>query len=64
VLSGQEVPSSDSTGCTSGCTSEANADQGDPVATLAAALLGMTPADRARLAALLLGQQPGKDGKA
>jgi hypothetical protein len=60
-LSGQEVTSSSSAGCTSGCTSEAKTYQVDPVATLAAALLRLTPADRARLAAVLLGQQSEKD---
>jgi hypothetical protein len=44
-------------GCTSGCTSEGKPEQADPLATLAAALLGLSPADRARLAATLLGQQ-------
>jgi hypothetical protein len=32
--------------------------EGDPLALLAAALLGLSAADRARLAAMLLGQQP------
>ena len=40
-----------------GCISEAKTEQIDPVAALAAALLGLSPADRARLAALLLGGQ-------
>jgi hypothetical protein len=43
-------------GCTSGCTSEAKPDQPDPLATLAAALLALSAADRARLVAPLLGQ--------
>jgi hypothetical protein len=32
----------------------------DPLAALAAALLGLSPADRTRLAALLLGQAEGE----
>jgi hypothetical protein len=35
------------------------ADQGDPLAKLAAALLALTPADRARLAAMLTGHPTG-----
>jgi hypothetical protein len=51
--------------CTPVCTSEANPQQTDPVAALAAALLGLSPADRARLAALLVGRQERQDeGKA
>jgi hypothetical protein len=41
-------------GCTSGCTSEAKVGQTDPVAALAAALHGLSPEDRARLAAMLV----------
>jgi hypothetical protein len=41
----------------SGCTTEGKPQQADPLAPLAAALLGLSPADRARLAAMLLGQQ-------
>ena len=55
VLSDQDVTSSDANCCTIGCTSEAKTAQPDVVATLAAALLAMTPADRARLTAILLG---------
>jgi hypothetical protein len=33
-------------------------EQADPVAALAAALLALSAEDRARLAAMLLGQQP------
>jgi hypothetical protein len=43
--------------CTSGCTSEAKTEQTDPVAALAAALLGLSPEDRARLAAMLVSAQ-------
>jgi hypothetical protein len=38
-------------------TAGAPADQGDPLAKLAAALLTLSPADRARLAAMLTGHQ-------
>jgi hypothetical protein len=50
----------DADGCTAGCTSAAGTDNADPLAPLAAALLGLSPADRARLAAMLLGQQTGQ----
>ena len=46
--------------CTASCTSEPKPEQTDPLAPLAAALLGLSPADRARLAAMLLGQQTGQ----
>jgi hypothetical protein len=46
-------------GCTNRCTSEGKTDRADPVAALAAALLGLSPEDRARLAAILLGNQQG-----
>jgi hypothetical protein len=39
--------------CTSGCTTEPKSEQADPVAALAAALLGLSPEDRVRLAAML-----------
>jgi hypothetical protein len=42
----------DSSACTPACTGEAKSEQTDPVAALAA-LLTLTPADRARLAAIL-----------
>ena len=45
--------------CTTACTNEGKPEQPDPLAALAAALLGLSPADRARLAALLLGQPEG-----
>jgi hypothetical protein len=53
------LTASDSSACTSACTSEAKNGQIDPVAALAAALLTLPPADRARLAALLTGQAEG-----
>src|SRR5262249_8594937 len=40
--------------CTPVCTREANSEQTHPLAALAAALLGLAPADRTRLAALLV----------
>jgi hypothetical protein len=46
-------------GCTSGCTDKENIEQPDRLAALAAALLSLSPADRARLAAMLLSQQEG-----
>jgi hypothetical protein len=51
--------SSPSFGCTSGCTGEAEIANAGTVEALAAALLGLSPADRARLAVLLLGQTLG-----
>jgi hypothetical protein len=42
--------------CTPACTSRGSTGQADPVAALATALLGLSPEDRARLAALLLHQ--------
>jgi hypothetical protein len=41
------------------CTSGGQPVQTDPLQALAAALIGLSPADRARLAAMLLGQQQG-----
>jgi hypothetical protein len=52
--------SSQQSGCTTGCTSEGKHQQPDPLEALAAVLLGLSPEDRARLAALLLGQQQGE----
>jgi hypothetical protein len=46
--------------CTAACTSEAEIvhdDRGDNLATLAAALLNLSPVERARLAALLVAGQ-------
>ena len=45
--------------CTAGCTSEPKPEQTDPLAPLAAALLGLSAEERARLVAMLLGQQQG-----
>jgi hypothetical protein len=44
--------------CTSACTSEAKSHSSGSLDALAAALLSLSPEDRARLAALLLGQHP------
>jgi hypothetical protein len=55
------LAATDPPACTPACTSEAKSDQIDPVAALAAALLSLSPTDRARLAALLIDkptQQP------
>jgi hypothetical protein len=46
--------------CTAACTNQAKTDEADPLGVLAAALLGLSPADRARLATMLLGQQMGQ----
>jgi hypothetical protein len=45
--------------CTPVCTNQADSGQPDHIGALAAALLGLPPADRARLAALLIGGQVG-----
>ncbi len=39
-------------------------DQGDPLAGLAAAIANLTPADRAKVAGMLAGQQQGGEGRA
>ena len=57
---GEGLAASASDACTGACTNEAKPEQADPLATLAAALLGLSPEDRARLAAMLLGQEEGK----
>jgi hypothetical protein len=46
--------------CTPGCTNPAETPKAGTVEALAAALLGLSPDDRARLTAMLLGQQEGK----
>jgi hypothetical protein len=69
---GQPVASDDGKGlaetpanvCTPVCTSEVKTQQGASLDQLAAALLTLSPEDRAKLAALLLGQQTGQgEGK-
>jgi hypothetical protein len=50
----------DPSACTSACTSKVKNDQDTTLETLAAALLTLSPADRAKLAAMLLGQQLGQ----
>ncbi len=54
----KRVTPSDPNGCTTGCTSETETAHADPVATIAAALLDLSPDDRARLASMLVGRQP------
>jgi hypothetical protein len=49
------LATSHNSACTYACTSEPKTDRADPVPNLAAALLVMTPTDRARLATLLVG---------
>jgi hypothetical protein len=56
-LERQAVTERDEPVCTPVCTNQASPPQTDPVAVLAAALLGLSPADRARLAAMLIGRQ-------
>ncbi len=64
LLPNQGDRESDPSVCTPVCTNQATDQQPDPVAALAAALMGLSPADRARLAALLVGQQTGQgEGK-
>src|SRR6266704_330097 len=46
----------DPAACTSDCTSEPENAHADPLETLAATLRNLSPADRARLAAMLTGQ--------
>jgi hypothetical protein len=63
-LSDQGVTSSPSSGCTTGCTSEPGNANAGTVEALAAALLGLSPAGRARLAAMLVANAaPADDGK-
>jgi len=52
--------SSPSSGCTSGCTSKAETPNVGTVEAIAASLLTLSPEDRARLAAMLLGKPPGQ----
>jgi hypothetical protein len=62
---GQPVASGDAKGlaetpaavCTPVCTSEVKTQQGTSLDQLAAALLTLSPEDRAKLAAMLFGQQ-------
>jgi hypothetical protein len=46
----------DPNACTAACTSKAESADADPLAQLAASLLALSPADRARLVAMLAGQ--------
>jgi hypothetical protein len=49
--------------CTAACTSEAKNENALTVEALAAAMLTLSQKDRARLAALLNGQQPAPEGR-
>jgi hypothetical protein len=53
-LSDQADTATPQSACTNACTSNPEQGQADPLAGLAAALLALSPADRARLAALLV----------
>jgi hypothetical protein len=59
---GKGLAESSPTVCTPVCTSNAGNAKTDTVATLAAALVSLSPGDRARLAALLTGQAEGEGG--
>ena len=60
VCSSQAHVNNPATVCTPVCTSTPKPEQDSPLDVLAATLLGLSPEDRARLAALLLGGQPGQ----
>jgi hypothetical protein len=62
TLEGKGLAATPPDRCTTRCTGRAETANAGTVETLAAALLSLSPADRARLAALLLGQQA--EGKA
>jgi len=59
-MSRMDDASSASFGCTTGCTSETKPEHAGSLEQLAAALEALSPADRARLAAIL-GQKAGED---
>jgi hypothetical protein len=61
-LTQQADTASQAVACTSACTRKAKPEKADLLAPLAAALLGLSQANRARLAAMLLEQHP--EGKA
>jgi hypothetical protein len=54
---GKGVAATISDACTTACTNQVQPENLDPLEPLAAVLLGLPAADRARLAAMLLGQQ-------
>ena len=60
-LPDKPLTSNPQTACTPACTGEAKSEQTDPVAAIADALAALTPADRARLAALLARQEGKQD---
>jgi hypothetical protein len=63
-LGTKEVAPSPSFRCTSGCTNNPQTAVEGDLEALAAALLALSPADCARLAALLAGQQSPPAGRA
>jgi hypothetical protein len=56
----QGVTHTPPTVCTPVCTSGQKVEQSAPLEALAAALLGLSTGDRAKLAAMLLGHQQGR----
>jgi hypothetical protein len=62
-LTGPEVEATPAAACTSACTSEGENENADTVDTLAVLLRGLSAADRARLAALLVVEQREGTGK-
>ena len=58
-----EVMATPTAACTSACTSKPKNDNAGSLEALAAALLGLAPEDRARLAAILI-QSSGEKSKA
>jgi hypothetical protein len=52
---GQEVAATPPSACTNACTENAKADNATKLDALASALLSLSPADRAKLAAMLTG---------
>jgi hypothetical protein len=59
TLSQQQDTSPQKSACSNACSSKPETGNGTGLEALAAALLGLAPEDRAKLAALLLGQQAG-----
>src|SRR5262245_53473880 len=58
----QAVTSGQQPACTNACTNEPKPEQTDPLTALAAALLGLSTEERARLAAMLLEKRDGGSG--
>ncbi|MGH7226159.1 MAG: hypothetical protein ACRELF_23335, partial [Gemmataceae bacterium] len=55
----QAISASAANACTTACTSDGKNEQTDPLAAIADKLMSLSPADRARLAAMLAGQGQG-----